>query len=208
VATTKARVVAFAELAAKLRSLPPRCGDVRLIAVDGYGAAGKSTFAGRLAAALDGAPVLHTDDFASWEDLVDWWPNVARVLEALAAGRSARFRAYDWALRKPGRLTSIAPSENVVLEGVSSGRTEFEPWLSAVVWIETPQVSRLSRGVARDGESMRDQWLAWMNAEDEFFARDRVADRTDFLVDGAPMVEHLAATEFVLVGGRLSRRLG
>ncbi|WP_037771610.1 uridine kinase family protein [Streptomyces sclerotialus] len=44
-------------LAARLRALPPSCGPVRLVAVDGHAGSGKSTFAGRLAAACGEAAV-------------------------------------------------------------------------------------------------------------------------------------------------------
>ncbi|MFG2116995.1 hypothetical protein ACGFRB_30885 [Streptomyces sp. NPDC048718] len=42
-------------LAAELRRLPPSCGPVRLVAIDGHAGSGKSTLAARLAAALGGA---------------------------------------------------------------------------------------------------------------------------------------------------------
>ena len=57
------RVIAYADLAARVRAVPPRLGPVRLVAVDGGAGSGKTSFAARLAAALDGVPVLHTDDF-------------------------------------------------------------------------------------------------------------------------------------------------
>ncbi|NDZ89225.1 hypothetical protein G3I23_27350, partial [Streptomyces sp. SID10115] len=59
-------------LADILRRLPPSCGPVRLVAVDGHAGSGKSTFAGRLAEALGGAPVLRLDDIASHDRLFDW----------------------------------------------------------------------------------------------------------------------------------------
>jgi hypothetical protein len=40
-------------------------GPIRLVAVDGPGGAGKSTFARALSEAAGGAPVIHTDDFAA-----------------------------------------------------------------------------------------------------------------------------------------------
>jgi hypothetical protein len=82
-----ARVETFAELAARIRAGAPRGGSgTRVVAVDGRGAAGKTTFAARLAAALGDAPVVHTDDVA---DRVGqpWWPALeAEVLAPLAAG--------------------------------------------------------------------------------------------------------------------------
>jgi hypothetical protein len=38
--------------------------------------------------------------------------------------------------------------------------------------------------VARDGEHMRDQWLAWREQEEAMFARERTRDRADVIVDG------------------------
>lgn len=58
-----------------VEALMERPGPVRLVAVDGPGGAGKSTFADRLAAAAGGAPIIHTDDFASADNPIDWWPS-------------------------------------------------------------------------------------------------------------------------------------
>ena len=78
------RVESFRSLAESILALP---GGVRLVAVDGYGGAGKSTFAARLAAALGGAAVVHTDDFATGEPGVEWWPRLEReVIVPLSAG--------------------------------------------------------------------------------------------------------------------------
>lgn len=41
----------------------------KIIAIDGCGGAGKSTLATQISAALDSCPVIHTDDFASWDNL-------------------------------------------------------------------------------------------------------------------------------------------
>jgi Ni2+-binding GTPase involved in maturation of urease and hydrogenase len=60
----------------------------RLIAIDGPGGAGKTTLAVRLAQELQAA-VIHTDEFASWDNPVDWWPEMLeRALEPLAAGET------------------------------------------------------------------------------------------------------------------------
>ena len=53
----------------------------RMVAVDGPGGAGKSSLADWHARELD-AQVVHTDDFASWENPVDWWPDlIERALQ-------------------------------------------------------------------------------------------------------------------------------
>ena len=120
---TDRRVVPFSTLAAEIGAGTPRLGAVRLVAIDGFGGAGKSVFAGRLSGALGGAPVVHTDAFATWDDQFDWWGRLERELLApLADGRAARFRATDWSTGRDGPIVEVAPEPVVILEGVSSGR--------------------------------------------------------------------------------------
>lgn len=78
----------YAELAERLLALPPSCGPARVVAIDGPSGAGKSTFAGRLAGALGGAPLVRSDDFrVPWDaDPLTWWrPLAETVLTPLAA---------------------------------------------------------------------------------------------------------------------------
>jgi len=176
----------FAELASRIRRSTPRLGEVRLVAIDGPGGAGKSTFAQRLSASLDDAPIVATDDFASWQDPLGWWDRLEReVLRPLARGKAARYRAYDWTRRRPGRWRQIPVSEVVILEGVSSSRRAVRDRLSFAIWIETPRDQRLARGLDRDGVVMTDQWQKWMAEEEAHFAKDPAADEADLVVDGS-----------------------
>src|SRR5947209_1873830 len=57
---------------------------VRLVGIDGCGGAGKSTFAERLVRHGDDWPVVHTDDFATHDEPLKWWPRMlADVIEPL-----------------------------------------------------------------------------------------------------------------------------
>ena len=53
-----------------------------------------------------------------------------------------------------------------------------------MVWVEAPLDLRLSRGLARDGIGMREDWLQWMAEEAEVLAAQRTRERADVLVDG------------------------
>lgn len=111
-----------AELAARLRALPPSLGPVRLIGIDGYAGSGKSTLAARLAAALDGAPVIHLDDLASHDALFGWMPRLtAQILDPLARGAEARYEVYDWERRGYTRTAVVPPAPVVLLEGWGPG---------------------------------------------------------------------------------------
>jgi uridine kinase len=195
------RARSFDELAARLLELPPSCGpDVRLIAVDGPGGAGKSTFATRLAGALGDAPIVHTDDFASWDEQFDWHPRLlAELIEPLRAGRPARFRRYDWVERRFGRRQEVPPSPAVIVEGVGAARREFADALAYVIWIDTPANVRLARGLARDGEELRDFWQQWIAGENRHFAADRTRERADLVVDGNPAAPYDPESQFVAV---------
>lgn len=113
----------LASLAARLRTAPPSCGPVRLIAVDGHAGSGKSTFAGRLAEELGGAPVVHTDDLATHEELFAWSERFgAQILAPLSRGETARYSVYDWVRGAFTEERALAPAPLVLVEGVGAGR--------------------------------------------------------------------------------------
>ena len=172
-----------ASLVARIRQRP---GPVRLVAIDGPGGSGKSTFAARLAAAADGAPVVHTDDFASAENPINWWPRLlTEVIEPLVGGQLVRYQRYDWPTESLAEWHAVIPSPIVIIEGVSAARREWARHLSFIIWIETPREVRLHRAVERDGEQALDDWEIWMGEEDAHFARDPTRKRADVIVDGA-----------------------
>jgi uridine kinase len=164
---------------------PPGGMRTRVIAVDGPGGAGKSTFAEQLAAALGGCQIVHTDDFASWDDPVDWWPRlIEQVLEPLTRGERAEFDPSLWTPGLVREPIEVVPAEFLVLEGVTASRDAFRPYLTYTVWIDAPDEVRLRRGVERDGEEARAQWIAWMAEEDRYRERERPDARADLVVSG------------------------
>ena len=143
--------------------------------MDGPGAAGKTTFAGRLAAALGGAPVVHTDNvFARVGH--PWWPALeADVLAPLTAGGP----------------------EVLLIEGVSSSRRAIAHRLAYGIWMQVPAGLRMARVIARDGRRAAADWDGYEAEETGFFGADPVWERADLVVDGAPCVPHDPETEYV-----------
>jgi uridine kinase len=194
----------FVDLAASILALPPSCGSTRLVAVDGPGGAGKTTFADRLAASFDGVtvvPVVHADDFASWENQFGWAPRLrAQVVEPLKRGEPGRHQRYDWVERRFAEWHDVAVAEVVIIEGVGAAQRAFADSLAMTVWIETPPGVRLARGIARDGEQMRGFWEQWIVGERAHFAADGTRSRADLVVAGDPAISHEAETEYLAVG--------
>ena len=178
---------ADADLRAIVRAIraatPPGGMKTCVVAVDGPGGAGKSSLARWLSRQLD-APVIHTDDFASWENPSDWWPDlITKALEPLAAGEPARFRPTSWGSEEREPVV-VEPADFVILEGVTASRAAFRPYLAYSIWIETPRELRLERGLDRDGAEMRAHWERWMAAEDRYVEREGPAERADCVLPG------------------------
>ncbi|ATY94685.1 uridine kinase family protein [Streptomyces cavourensis] len=170
-----------------LRSLPASCGPVRLVAVDGHAGSGKSTFAGRLAAALGGAPMLHLDDLATHEELFGWTGRLRdQVLRPLARGEDARYEPYDWTGRRFGPARTLEAAPVVLVEGVGAGRREVRPWLAALCWMELGPAESWGRGRARDGAGLTEFWDGWTAAEERHFAADPSRPYANVLVRQVP----------------------
>ncbi|WP_041991735.1 hypothetical protein [Streptomyces sp. AcH 505] len=170
-----------------LRALPPSCGPVRLVAVDGHAGSGKSTFADRLSAALGDAPVLRLDDLASHEQLFDWTDRFAeQVTGPLSRGASARYAPYDWTARRFLPPRTLAPAPVVLVEGVGAGRRALRPLLARLFWMDRDAEASWQRGRRRDGPEQSAFWDDWIRAETSHFAADPSVSFADALVRETP----------------------
>jgi uridine kinase len=166
-----------------------------IVALDGRSGAGKSTLAANLAQTL-GAAVIDGDDFfaggtvlrtdapaARAAACIDWTRQRA-VLSDLAAGRQARWRAFDWDAFD-GRLcddpTLVGPSPVVILEGTYAARPELSDLLDLRVLLNVSDNLRLSRLLAREG-TLGPWDLQWHDAEEHYFDTIMPDDRFDLII--------------------------
>lgn len=185
-----------AALAARVLAAPPALGGTRLVCIDGPAGSGKTTVAGRLAAALGpGTPVVHMDDlYAGWTLTGALARLEAGVLRPLAEGRPGAYHPYDWA---GGRFSPdpvpVPPAPVLVVEGCGSAPRRLDRWTTLRVWVEAPAALRLARGLARDGDHLAGEWQRWLGTEAAEFAREDTVRRADLRIDGAatPLEEGL-----------------
>jgi uridine kinase len=175
------------ELTKNVLRAKPRLGDVRMLAIDGPSGAGKSTLAAAVREELSAhgtkVTLISTDDFATWDEPVAWWPRLENgVLEPLARGRPGGYRRMDWTTGSPrlGAEITVPVPDVLVLEGVSAGRASVRSRLSWLCFLcGPPEDERLKRSVGRDGEESRDQLRAWQRFERGWFAVDQTNRHAD-----------------------------
>lgn len=187
-------------------------GRPAILAVDGRSGGGKSTFAERVAHAVPGAVVVHTDDVAWWESFFGWDHLMAGgVLEPARRGEAVRFRPPAWEERgREGAIEVPDGARLVVVEGDGSSRRSLAHLLDGAVWVQSDANDSRRRGIERDGgtQEAADFWDEWDADEVPFFDADRPWERADLVICGTPHltgVVHDAATE-VLVGRSLRSR--
>jgi uridine kinase len=192
--------MSYRDLADQIRESRPCAGASRVVAIDGPAGSGKSVFAERLSTVLS-AKVICLDDLTpSWTgpdreaDLL-----VQQVLLPLSQGMHARFHFFDWVKDQYTEWRDVPPDPILLVEGVGAGSRIVRPFVSQLIWVESPSAVRLERGLARDGTERLPEWERWRLREDALFAREATRAAADLLVDGAPTKPHDSDQQFVLL---------
>ena len=173
---------------------------MKLIAIDGHGGSGKSTLADKLSKKLN-AEIIHTDDFASFDNPTNWWPLVIeRVFKPIKEGASKLSypRSKWWIDHNPKPVVEQPVTKIMILEGVSALRKEFREYIHLGVFVDTPKEICLQRGLARDkgndgnsDEEILAIWENWFENENEYIARDNPKEYADIVVDGTKPFDEL-----------------
>ena len=186
-----ARFVRVFDLESLLASRGPRAGSTKVLGIDGHGGSGKSTLAARLGRRL-GAGIVHTDDFASWDNPKNWWPQLIElVFEPLRSGaRRLNYpRSQWWPGHEPDPVVDQPVTDVLILEGVGSLRREFRQFLSVAVFVRAPRELCLERGITRDTamasrDVLVERWTGWFDDELGYMARDEPESYADLVMDG------------------------
>jgi anthranilate synthase component 1/para-aminobenzoate synthetase len=177
-----------------------------IIAIDGRSGAGKTTLAIELAARLrehHKVSLFHLEDiYPGWNGLAAGIERYAStVLAPLHRGEPAEWVSWDWAAHYDGDVRTTQPAEIVLVEGVGAAAEAARPFLTAVVWADSPEQDRRHRALARDGGSYEPYWDQWAGQEQEWLAGDDVPARADVrvlnLADGSAPGEVLQALQYL-----------
>lgn len=159
-------------------SLPNIVSDIRalvgdsrvLVAIEGFGGSGKSTFAAALARALGSAVVVPIDDFIvkehatedSWERAFDLQRLERQVLEPASTGMPIVYQRLEWGTNSLSADITLGDSNVVIVEGISAYHPSIERYYHYTIWVDTPISIAAARGRARDaGNENEKHWDLW-----------------------------------------------
>lgn len=169
-----------------------------VIAISGFGGAGKSTFASFLSEVL-GAPVVGVDSFMKdrtlseyslWE-VMDFRRLEREVLAPFSRSENPlHYGHFDWFANKILETRVLQHQGILVVEGVGLFRPELLKYFSYKIWIDCPIEEATARGMKRDREEyinpQDEMWGGiWKQNDLEYFEKFAPKQATNIIVDNS-----------------------
>lgn len=155
--------------------------------IDGPSGSGKTELALRLRDGWvgDDRPALvHLDDiYPGWDGLDAASAQIEHeLLGPLRAGGVPRWRRYDWAAAEQREWVTVDPSQPLIIEGCGALSRTSAALADVAIWVETDDVERKRRALARDGELYAGEWDRWEAQWARFVAREDPRSRATLIV--------------------------
>jgi hypothetical protein len=143
------------------------------VLIDGRSGSGKSTLAIQLHHAWTGSMVLRLDDiYPGWDGLLWAAEHLQRsLLEPRVAGRTGRWRQWDWATAAPSGWHTVEPGQRLIVEGIGALTPATRALADLGIWVDADDAERKRRALERDGDTYRPHWDRWAAQEVEYITR-------------------------------------
>ena len=191
----------LSKLVDKVNESSKKCGQTKIVVIDGPAGSGKTTLAKSLSALLENCPIIHMDEiYEGWEnaltpktstDLVDW------VINPLLEDKSIEYIKYDWNLEQRIEKIVINNPKVIIIEGVGSSSSEISEHACLKLWIEVNEETGINRVLDRDGRQIQEQMKKWQTQESKFFIENNSKENSDIWIDGDPVVKIDTSSQFV-----------
>jgi len=171
-----------------------RSRDVRVIAIDGRAASGKTTKAGLLSAMLD-APVIHMDDFflppalRTEERLAQPGGNVhyerfaEEVVPALRSGDAFSYRIFDCGQMDFAGERTIPAAPIRIVEGSYAHHPTLGDYADLRVFTSVDEGEQMARILRRNGERMAEMFRTrWIPMEETYFSAFGIREKADIVL--------------------------
>jgi len=141
-----------------------------VILVDGRSGAGKSTLARAVVAAW---PQRGRVQLVALDSLYPGWDGLdagvetarASILHPHARGLIGVWQRWDWDAGAAAEAHAVDPSLPLIVEGSGILTAQTATLSDIRVWLESPENSRRTRALARDGDAYRPHWERWSAQE-------------------------------------------
>lgn len=167
---------------------------IRIIAMDGRAASGKSTKAELLHAVL-GAPVVHMDDFflppalrtvkrlAQPGGNVDYERFAKEVVPHLASDAAFAYRVFDCSVMDFGGLREISAAPIRIVEGSYSHHPAPGDYADLRVFSTVEEKEQMARILRRNGEKMAEMFRSrWIPMEEAYFSHFAIREKADIVL--------------------------
>lgn len=168
-----------------------------VVAITGFGGAGKSTLTKALVDAVPGSVRLRGDDFLdpvrSHQRSSDW-DGVERVrlrtevLEPFRRGDPVAFRPYDWDAGELGPITSLPAASVLLVDAIGVMHPDLDGCFDLTVWVDVDLETAGRQGRERDRRNGHDHdrlWAeVWTPNDRDFAEAFNPRERADLLFTG------------------------
>lgn len=166
-----------------------------IIAISGFGGAGKSTFANLLGKAVN-APVICVDHFGIDRTIEDYthWKGMdfvrleKEILVPFCEGEnSVSYGHWDHGANSIVKKMEVAHQGLLIIEGVGLLRPELLKYFAYKIWIDCPQDIANARGKKRDREVHKnpqdEKWDGpWERNDTEYFEKFKPNEVADLVI--------------------------
>lgn len=187
------------KILAALQEVP---GDVKVAAIDGRCAAGKTTLAKRLAE-VTGAGLVHMDDFFLPEELrtearykeaggnIHYERFAEEVLPSLRNAVGFEYTCYDCANMQFGAKRIVPAGILRIVEGSYSCHPKFGNYMDLRIFCDVNPLEQRIRIKKRDGNNALPIFLdKWVPREERYFAAFKIKEQADIMICSSPPLRH------------------
>lgn len=156
-----------------------------VICIDGPAGSGKTTLAAQLSKAL-GAQTIHMDDLYEGWDGIEVGAQYLddAILTPFSQGEAGEYNRFDWELNRYAEAHQVPSARWLVVEGCTSATRLVDKYNPFIIWVEADDATRLERGLARDGDHLREHWLKFMETEERIYRTNQTRQHAHIHLDG------------------------
>lgn len=168
--------------------------EIRVIAIDGRCASGKTTLAQELGAYL-GAEIVHMDDFFLPKELrtperlsqpggnVHYERFLEEVMPALRKPQAFFYRKFDCSAMRLTETVKVAASPYRIVEGAYSQHPALSEYADIRIFCDIDPMQQQARILERNGEKalpvFRERWIPM---EEQYFREYEIREQADYVV--------------------------